>query len=1018
MAKGFKSRLLAGTIVFGALGITAPAYAQEATDQQEPQAGPIEGSAQTPAVNAQGEPTSQTDIVVTGSRISRPNLESTSPVTVVGSQEIEQSGTTRVEDLVNSLPQAFAGQTAFVSNGATGTASVDLRNLGSTRTLVLVNGRRLQPGDPSFPVADLNQIPAALIERIEVVTGGASSVYGADAVAGVVNFIMDTDFRGFQLDMNYGFYQHENGNRQTIDTVGGDEITIIDRLNQRNFSFPKGMVVDGATWDTTITLGAGTDDGRGNLVGYAGYRQVDPIFQGRRDYSACALSRTGAGRVICGGSFTTPQGTITEPSFGRFFLREPNGEGGFRNFSGAYNFAPPNYFQRPDKRYTAGFFAEYEVSDVFKPFAEFMFMDDRSVAQIAESGTFFADTINVRCDSPLLTPQQGAELCARIDGQARAGDPVRDGVVPLLIGKRNVEGGPRQDDLRHTAYRTVIGARGDVTAGWRYEVSGQFGTTIFAETYLNDLSRTRLRNALNATVDANGNVVCAAVVDGTDPNCRPYNPFQGPGLVTDPRRGVTQAALDYIQTPGLQRGETEEFIVNGFVNGELFTLAASEPVSVVVGAEYRKEQLSREVDVAFATGDLAGQGGPTPNVSGQFDVKEVFTELLVPIVSDVPFVHRLSLELGYRYSDYSISGTTDTYKIAANFEPVRWLRFRGGYNRAVRAPNILELFSPRREALFGGDDPCAGPTPQFTAAQCANTGVRPGQFGNISASPADQYNQIIGGNQSLTPEKADTYTVGVVFEPREFFPGFALTLDGFKIDVENAISTLGAQTILNQCALSGDPTFCRLVNRDPISGNLFVGQNAFIVNTTQNIGGFGTQGVDIGVTYNRRLGPGRVSLDFQGTYLDELYTDSGVVPASGGGDGRFDCVGFHGSRCGTPAPEWRHYLRASYNFDTGVGLSVRWRHIGSVELDQFSSDPDLGTRNPDARGNIKGFDWFDLTANFNVTEQFRMLIGVNNILDKDPPIFPSSFGGDNANTWAGTYDPVGRRFFVSGTLKY
>jgi len=1020
MKLNVRTRLLATTFVFGAMSIATPAYAQSADDQSEPQAGPVEATTTAPDVNAQGNPdaAAEGEIVVTGSRISRPNLESTSPVTVLGSQEIEQTGTTRVEDLVNALPQAVAGQTAFVSNGATGTATVDLRGLGSARTLVLVNGRRLQPGSPLLPSADLNQIPASLIERIEVVTGGASSVYGADAVSGVVNFIMDTDFRGFQIDSTYSFYQHDNGNNQIVDSVGGNDFTIIDRLNQRGFDYPTGNKVDGQIWDTTVTLGAGTDDGRGRLVAYIGHRQVKPILQRDRDHSACALSLLGSGRIVCGGSATAPLATVADLSFGNFFFASA-GPGAFQDYQGPYNFAPINYFQRPDRRYTAGAFAEYEVTESFKPFAEFMFMDDRSVAQIAESGTFFADVINLRCDSPLLSPAQGAELCASIDGQAGAGDPEEDGVVPILIGKRNVEGGPRQSDLRHTSYRAVVGARGDITQNVRYELSGQYGTTVYAQTYLNDFSRSRLLNALDATTDAEGNLICSNTQAA---GCVPYNPFQGSGIVTDPRLGITQAALDYVQTPGFQRGETEEYIAQGFITGQLGNLWASEPVGIVVGAEYRKTSINLSVDTAFATGDLAGQGGPQPNVFGEIEVKEAFTEVLIPILSDLQFANSLSLELGYRISDYNTSGKTDTYKIQGTYEPIPAIRLRGGYNRAVRSPNVLNLFTPQSLGLFAGSDPCAGENPEFTLEQCQRTGVTAAQYGTIAASPADQYNQITGGNQGLEPEKADTWTAGIVIEPRNILPGFALTVDYFKIKIDQAIQAVGAQTILRTCGLSGQ--LCELVQRNPISGDIFVGSDQSnpnvgrVINVTQNIGGVSTSGIDVGASYTRPIFGGRVNVDFQGTYLDELEFDTGANPGVNGLDGSYDCAGFTGSTCGTPTPEWRHFVRAGYTATNGLGFSVRWRHIGSVKLDEFSEDPDLADTTPDARGNIRSFDWFDVTLNANVTENFRMILGVNNVFDKDPPLRPSSFGTDNANTWAGTYDPVGRYFFASGTLRF
>ena len=1043
-----RQRLMASTLLFGAASVATPAWAQTDTAAQGPvlaqadpaeeqPSGPVEAQTQ-PGVDATGEPVEEQEaIVVTGSRIARPNVESASPVTVVGQEAIAQSGTTRVEDLLNSLPQVTPGQTAFVSNGATGTATVNLRGLGTARTLVLVNGRRLQPGDPFLPVADLNQIPAALVKRIEVLTGGASSTYGADAVAGVVNFIMDTDFKGFQLDGTYSFYQHNNHNDQNLgNSTNSFDGTIRDRMDQRGFAYPTGNMVDGGIVDVTASLGAGFDDGRGNVVAYVGYRQAQPLLEARRDHSSCALVVSGVsasnptGNWTCGGSSTAPAATVVDLSFGGAFFASA-GPGAWLPFQGAYNYAPINYFQRPDKRWTAGAFANYEISDHVKPYAEVMYMDDRSKGQIAESGTFFADVINIRCDSPLFSGTQGADLCAAIDGgSAVDGDTVADGVVPILIGKRNVEGGPRIADLRHTGYRAVLGTKGDITDKFAYDISGTYGTTIFSQTYLNDFSRSRLRRALSVVDDGTGTLVCSVNADADpandDPACVPYNPFQGVGLVTDPDLGVTEAALGYVSIPGLQRGETKTYSAQAYVTGELFNLMSPEPVTAVVGAEYLKRMLDLQSDATFESGDLAGQGGPSPSVNGAYNSKEFFVEALVPIVTDRPFMHRVAAELGYRYSDYSLGFTTDTYKIMGEYQPVREVKIRGGYNRAVRAPNILELFTPNSLGLWSGTDPCAGATPEFTLAQCANTGVTPAQYGAIALSPADQYNQITGGNPDVQPEVADTWTVGAVIEPRGLLPGFVATIDYFNIKVAQAISGIGAETILRQCGLTGAAQFCDLINRNAISGDLWVGSDpsfaGHIINTTQNIGGLETSGLDLGASYSRQIGPGKASFDLVGTYLFDSIFDTGIPgedPSGDPTDGAYDCVGFHGSICGFPTPQWRHTLRVGYPLPSGIGMSVRWRHLGSVDLDQFSDDADLSTdTSPDSRGNIDAFNWFDVTATANVTDQLRLLVGVNNIFDKDPPLIPAAFGTDNANTWAGTYDPVGRTIFVKGTMRF
>ena len=333
------------------------------------------------------------EVVVTGSRIVSPNLQSISPVTAIGAEELNIAGKTRIEDVLNQLPQAFASQGSSISNASDGTATVDLRGLGVNRTLVLVNGRRLMPGNPDGgSAADLNQIPLSIVKRVDVLTGGASSVYGADAVAGVVNFVMDTDFEGVRIDSNYTFYNHKNDNSGVQDVV-----------NARGFPLPEGTTNAGYSKDFSIAVGIGGAEGKGHATFYATYREVDPILQAQYDQSACTLNLAAGGtNYTCGGSQTsdpagffivTPMGAISNtpvcPSGGCVV-----GAGGvLRPFTAAdaYNFGPVNYFQRPDTRYTAGTFVNFKFNDAADVYGELMFMDDQSVAQIAASGSFFGE---------------------------------------------------------------------------------------------------------------------------------------------------------------------------------------------------------------------------------------------------------------------------------------------------------------------------------------------------------------------------------------------------------------------------------------------------------------------------------------------------------------------------------------------------------------------------------------------------------------------------------------------------
>ena len=405
MMLDFRQRLLTTTLFVGVGALATPAFAQTtpapanpadtagAANAQPETTTPQEGQTTVPSTNAAGEPVkSSQDIVITGTRIPQPNLTSASPVTVLSSQEVKLQGTSRTEDLINSLPQSFAAQGSNISNGASGTATINLRGLGSKRNLVLVNGRRLQPGDTGNPVADTNFIPTQLIKRVDVLTGGASSVYGADAVAGVVNFIMDNTFTGVRIDAQASTFMHDN-------RAGSD---IIDANSARGFRPPHGLSVNGGAADVAAVMGAAFDDGRGHAQVYATYRRQNPVLESSRDYSFCALSGLSktaaatAGRLYsCGGSQTSAVGTFFT-SNNTYFVEGNQ----FAPGSVPFNFAPYNYFQRPDERYTFGAFADYEISPGAKPYLEAMFMDDHTDAQIAPSGDFFntnTSTATTRC---------------------------------------------------------------------------------------------------------------------------------------------------------------------------------------------------------------------------------------------------------------------------------------------------------------------------------------------------------------------------------------------------------------------------------------------------------------------------------------------------------------------------------------------------------------------------------------------------------------------------------------------
>ncbi|MFC4293862.1 TonB-dependent receptor plug domain-containing protein [Novosphingobium tardum] len=1034
-----------------ALGIAlagAPAFAQDAT---------------TPADDTTAAAPTAEPIVVTGSRILSPNQTSIAPVTTVTSDDIKLTGTTRTEDLLNSLPQVTAGQSSQLANGASGTATVDLRGLGPSRTLVLINGRRLMTGDPNSTTsaADLNFIPASLVKRVDVLTGGASATYGADAVAGVVNFIMDTDFTGFRIDANYGLYTHSNHDKTTPPLLLARQ-----KAGFKNYGFPTGHNADGAQYDVTASFGANFADNAGHFTAYVGYRKANPLLQARRDFSSCTIQNTGSASATgavtglqCGGSATSDTGTVfyfqsdtTSSTVGAL------GAGTLtRGTLNRYNFAPLNYFQRPDERYTAGAFADYEISPAIHPYMEFMFMDDRTLAQIAPSGDF-GNTLTINCDNPLMSASQRAQICvpanlintylgnfpvaanagynpngasptnpALVFSDPTTGNPYNIAFLQPL--RRNVEGGPRINDLQHTSYRAVLGSRGELGSSWSYDAYYQYGKTEYSQRYQNEFSVSRLTSALDAVLapttytgnnfvlnSAGQKVVCRSALSG-DANCVPYDLLGG-----KPSAG----ALAYVQGSGFLRGQTSEQVASATINGSLGDYGlkfpwASDGVSVALGTEYRKEKLELFADNAFQTGDLSGQGAPTKDVAGSYDVVEAFGEIEVPIVQD-SFIYSLSLNGGYRYSHYSISNgqkyNTDTYKLGVDFAPVRDLRFRAGYNRAVRVPNIQELFAPQIVALDGSTDPCSGAPITAADTGCLAQGLRVGQ--TVAGNPAGQYNGLIGGTPTLRPEVSTTKTLGVVLAPR-WVPSLTLSADFFDIKVKGAIQSFGADAILNACVNDTNLFACGLVHRNA-AGSLWLTSDGYVQDLATNIGSVKTRGFEFNGNYGTEIGSlGRLSFSFVGTLLDKFVTDNGLTDP-------YDCRGFFGPTCGVPLPKWRHKARVGFTAPNGLGASLQWRHIGSTDIEYKNSSPSLNGKYYAFASHLRPVNYFDLALTANIGDHFSWRLGANNLFDKDPPLVSSGNSAGsasgcasvvcNGNTYPGMYDSLGRYVYTGITLDF
>jgi iron complex outermembrane receptor protein len=978
------------------------------------------------------------EVVVTGSRLAiSPNDVSISPVTSVTSLDIQQTGYVRAEDILNNLPQVIAEQSSGTSISSNGTATVSLRGLGSQRTLVLVNGTRLMPGAGIGPAvsssADINQIPADLIERVDVLTGGASAVYGADAVAGVVNFVLNTHFEGVRVDANYGFGRHSNSNQ-----------TQLNDLSAANQPLPDSTVDAGFNKDVSFIAGANFADGKGNATVYATYLRSGPAVGYQYDFAGCTLNTPdklpGPGSLKCGGSSSSATGRFlllgktANSNFATLADQTVDSKtGAFRNYTSAdsYNYGALSYLQRAAERYTAGSFLNYDVNDHVNVYSEFMFARNTSSADYGPSGEFAFGTPTISCDAsgapgfnPLLTAGERSILCSPTNvaaNQATYGGTGNN--ITLYLARRSVESGPRVDNYSSNSIREVFGVKGKINDALSYDVYGQFGITQMEDVEGGFLGQQQINNSLQAVVNpATGQPTCESVLTGTDPNCVPWNIYV-PG-------GVNAAQLHYLEVPSSYGITAKEYITDASVTADLGKYGVQSPltdqgISVNLGAEYRQENYDFNPDYIFQNGFASGGNGAQNPIHGGFHVSEAFTEARVPIVSDKPGAYVLSADLGYRYSTYTSGFSTNTFKLGLEYAPIKDVRLRAGFNRAVRAPSVGDLFSPAVIGAGGTADPCwgaavGGLVNGHTLAFCENTGVTAAEFGHILANPAAQINTSLGGNPDLTPEIADTYTYGVVFQPT-FAPNLVASVDYYRIVISNTIESLSSNTVVNNCGLTGSAALCGLIHRGAGTGSLWFNNTDFVNTQEVNIGHVSTQGLDLASHYLIDIGPGgKLGLNLSGTRVLDFKTQP--LPSGGA----YDCVGYFGTTCGAPTPAWRHTLNTTWSAPwAGLDVTARWRYLGPVNSDRVSQDPQLSQTYFAPSAHIGGYSYIDLSASIPIPSTgINFRVGVNNIADKAPPIVANGNYSDcpnsscNDNTWVGTYDTLGRYLYAHVSAKF
>jgi iron complex outermembrane receptor protein len=1003
----------------------------------------LPAQAQQPTAQAtEQEETTVTTVVVTGSRIPvPPNITATSPIQVVTAQDFALQGITDTTNMINRLPQNIIGAGADLGNNsaplnaAGGIATADLRGLGPQRTLVLVDGRRLGPGDPNTAnpnvASDLDQVPAALVERVDVVTGGASATYGSDAIAGVVNFIMKKNFEGIEVSGEYGVFQHRNHEDWAQAAAAGAGFNPV----------PKD-VNGGDHRDWTILMGSNLANGDGNVTAYFSYHEQDPVNGAGHDFSNCQFispanfGLPAAGPPVCFGSvnsneFITKSGSPFSV-VGHSFLPYPQAGS---SPPPVFNSSAFEYMQRQDERYNAGVFAHIDVNDWIKPYMEFGFMNDKTNVTVAPSALFEGNNpitgdgnYLVNCSNPLLSAQEASIICtpAQIAADKLAPGSVGNS-ADINIGRRNIEGGGRNAYFEHTNYRVVVGSKGNFGDAFSYDLYGQYAYTSLFNNNQNYLNYASINLALQATTGAGGVPVC---ISGG--KCVPYNIFtQG---------GVTAAQTSYLATPGTAYGQNWEEVEHFDVTGDFGKFGITSPlakdgVAINLGAEHRLEALNFAPDGAELSGDLAGFSGASVAIDRGYTVTEGIFEIRAPLVQDKPFVHDLTVDAGYRYSDYTTAGITNTYKFEVQYAPTADVRFRGSYDKAVRAPNLIELYNPESYGQTSGitADLCAPTvgaggiiTNPATAslAECAHTGVSAAQYGNgnvagavytgtIPQCVALQCGQVIGGNTALKPESAETYSVGFTVTPT-FLPNFNGSLDYYHISITNEVTTPPQDFVYTQCLTQAAAQDCSQIIRNHVTGALSgasVASGGYVLSTNINGGAALVSGIDVQANYREPMGPwGTLTTNFSGAYLQHDTTTPFI------GLHTFDCAGLFGNTCSSAVnPRWRHNLRISWELPwTKLMLSAYWRYIGKASVDNNSGDPSLHFKEIgsfDFADHIPSISYLDLSAVWDITPKFELRAGVNNLFDKDPPIVAQDVNlGTTPNSFP-TYDFLGREIF-------
>lgn len=991
----WKNRLLTSSLFAGALlAVASPlaAVAQEADDAA------VETVSAEDVAESEAR---QQRITVTGSRIVRRDEVAESPILTVGQDAMVTSGLTTVEQFLNTLPQVTPSLSSQSNNpSSNGRAVLDLRGLGSGRNLVLINGRR---GMPSFAggTVDINTIPSALVERVEIITGGAASTYGADAVAGVANFIMRDNFEGVEFDGQYRAAM-ENG--------------------------------DAVEWGSGVTMGSAFDGGRGNAVLSMNYFTREVVGKGARDFSAQASNTTS---IFPDGSWNTgtatPSQAAVDAIFGAGNCVQNGGGGGWgfnpdgslfctgvagdptKNIFGytgpdsaiatafapdlfSYNFEPDNNLVLPLNRWNIYSSVDYDINDYVRAYGQFIFTNYNAEQELAPTPAGGTTGFTVPVTNPFI--QGNADLLALLNSRA-------DPTAPFAISKRFNALGGRVGSTNHDVWQMTLGFDGQLmgTETWTYDIYASQGRSTLNEIQTGNVRRDRVQTLLNAA--DGGASLCAG------------------GLNLIGNAPISQSCIDYISLTAKNLTEIEQKVIEASIQGETFQLPAG-PIQTAFGIQYRELDYDFQPDSGLQPGIVAGFNQQLPT-SGYLDWYDVYTEALIPVIANMPFADEVNITAGYRVTDNSRSGTADSWKINGDWKVNDFLRFRGGYQQAIRSPSITELFAPvlNNFPTFTNQDPCNTTLGSITNPEYGRSGTNGAQVAALCAlqsgvaggatynQPSGQATGLTGGNVDLQPEESKSYTVGFVlsspFTGNTFVESLGLTVDYWSIELDQQIGAFAATTIVQRCFNrdGSNPTYdpnnawCQLFERDPGNGGVIN-----LAQTNTNDLALETSGVDITARWGVDLDTfGALNWNLIATWIEAYKSGTTVTPT----DPMYEYVGTIGSGTGSAVPEWRFTLNTNYRYeDLSLNLSTRY-------IDNMSHANVVTGGSPASNTGVSATWYLDLNGSYNLTDYVTLRAGINNLLDQSPRLYTPNV---QANTDPSTYDVVGRAAFVGVNLRF